>query len=135
AKGGIADDVVLGLERKRLRVGTVVRRQAAGLAGVTEQRGGGKQGGVVLVAAIGRVAARRGHLRGTLRAGQERIGRLRVRTGGRVVQVVQVLAHHGVADEVRDTLVPVRHTDEAGGSEVPLHVEVEVVGLERQQRR
>src|SRR5690606_27367360 len=96
---------------------------------------GGKQGGVVLVAAIGRVAARRGHLRGTLRAGQERIGRLRVRTGGRVVQVVQVLAHHGVADEVRDTLVPVRHTDEAGGSEVPLHAEVEVVGLERQQRR
>src|SRR5690606_2205699 len=56
-------------------------------------------------------------------------------TGGRVGQVVQVLAYHGVADEVGDALVPVRHTDEAGRSEVPLHADVEVVGLERQQRR
>src|SRR5690606_40308383 len=74
-------------------------------------------------------------LRGALGALQEGVGRLRVRTGGRVGQAVQVLLDDGVADEVLDPLVPVGHADEAGRSEVPLQADVDVVRLERHQLR
>src|SRR5690606_803854 len=75
------------------------------------------------------------HAGHTGRAGRERIDDLRVSTGGRVGQAVQVLAHHGVADEVLDALVPVGHAHEAGRSEVPLQAQVDVVRLKRQQGR
>src|SRR5690606_34105757 len=130
-----AGDVIGRLERDGLRLAAVVRRQATGLGRIADQRGGGEQVGVVALATHGRIATGGADLRGARGALQERVGRLRVRTGGRVGQAVQVLFHHRVADEVLGPLVPVGHADEAGRSEVPLHAEVEVVGLQRHQAR
>src|SRR5690606_30607831 len=83
-----AGDVIGRLERDGLRLAAVVRRQATGLGRIADQRGGGEQVGVVALATHGRIATGGADLRGARGALQERVGRLRVRTGGRVGQAV-----------------------------------------------
>src|SRR5690606_37241708 len=128
-----AGDAVPRLHAGDLGRAAVVRTRATGRGFVPQHGQCGEQRRVVAIAGRGRVVAGRGDLQLAGVAVQERQGRLRVGTGGRVGDSVQVLLPDTVADEVLDPLVPVGHRNIAGGREVPLQADVHVVGLERQQ--